>query len=462
MTRPAAFFVAAAMAVTAASVGVIAAYGLELAVGPSVIAGLGALAGMAVTHMAFVRAPEPDHARLDDLDRVVTDLQSRLEMAEVRLSTFDGQLAERTRAATKPLVEELASLGGLLTSVAKDVAAHDAKLSQGAAARALEQAQGEIAAAHRPAPPPAAPSYAPAASPPRRAAPAPNVIPAPEPFDLDVAEPEAPAAARGTPALIERALREGRIDIHLQPTVSLPSRRTAHYEALARIVERDGVTQAERFIETAARDGRVAAIDRRVFAKASEVALRLAAAGRGEAVFVNLAPETLADDGAVKEMRTAAARHPELARSLVLELSQAAFARLGPAERATLSDLAELGFRLSMDRVENLRLDGRELAQQGVRFLKLPAERLLDPASAQGLPIHPADLAGLLGRHGVELVATHVEDERTVPELLDMEVAAAQGALFGVPRPVRPPRDGATAAETAASVRLVPRSVAVR
>jgi cyclic-di-GMP phosphodiesterase TipF (flagellum assembly factor) len=43
----------------------------------------------------------------------------------------------------------------------------------------------------------------------------------------------------------------------------------------------------------------------------------------------------------------------------------------------------------------------------------------------------------LLARHGLNLIAERVEDEKTVVQLLDYGVDFAQGYLFGEPRAVR-------------------------
>lgn len=478
MTKPAAFFVAAAMAVTAACVGVIAAYGLGLGIGSAALAALAALGAMAVVHLAFIRTPAPPDGRLDDLDRVATELQSRLETVELRLATLDGAAGERARAVVKPVVEELAALGALVTSVAKEVAAQDAKIAHLAATRSLEQANASLPpappASAPPSPAPAAPIHPPHA--PRPQPFTPPVIPleprqtrAPdlEPFDPDEPEilrPPSPRAAApdlGLLARLELALRDDRVDVHLQPIVSLPSRRILHYEALSRLIENEAVTEAAGFMDVAAAAGRTAEIDRRAVERAAGVALRLAASGRSGSVFVNIAPGTLADEAAVAAIRATLERQSECARLIVLELRQTELAQLDPVERAALDAFRERGVRLSMDRAADLRLEPRELAQAGVRFVKVAADRLLDPDAVRGASIHPADLAGLLARHGIDLVATHVEEERTVPELLDMDVKAAQGLLFGAARPVRPPaeKEGA-AASGAAALRLVPRNAA--
>ena len=56
---------------------------------------------------------------------------------------------------------------------------------------------------------------------------------------------------------------------------------------------------------------------------------------------------------------------------------------MGPLEHESLAALRELGFRFCMDQVTDLRLEPRDLAERGVRFVKVPAAVLLD---AFGLP----------------------------------------------------------------------------
>jgi cyclic-di-GMP phosphodiesterase TipF (flagellum assembly factor) len=458
MFKPAVLFVAAAMAVTAACVGVIVAFGLGFGLGEAVLSGFAALAAMAVVHLAFVRTPPAQEGRLDDLDRLVTELQSRIEMVELRLTTLDGAVGERARAATRPLVEEIAALGGLVTSIAKEVAAHDVALADLAAASQPAKPEPLRAPPQHEPPRPAAAIMRPPAPPPP-AAPRPQ---APEPFDPEEHDDaEASPALRpagGLAARLALALKEDRLEIHLQPVVALPSRRVTHYEAVSRMVEADGMVLPGEFLALAAADGLLPAIDLRAIERASRVALRLGARGRSVGVFVNIAPETLADEAAFKQIAAMVEGQRELARQIVLELRQSAFDTLGPVERETLASLAERGLRFSLDRATDLAFEPRELARRGIRFVKASADRLLDPEASRDAAIHAADLAGLMSRHAIELVASHVEDEKTVPELIDMNVKAAQGFLFGVARPVRP----AAPDQPAAPGARPPRSAASR
>jgi len=72
-----------------------------------------------------------------------------------------------------------------------------------------------------------------------------------------------------------------------------------------------------------------------------------------------------------------------------------------------------------------------------VRFIKVPGELMVARGPEAGSQIHPADLADLLARFGIDLVAERIESESLVVDLLDYDVRYGQGFLFSVPRPVR-------------------------
>jgi cyclic-di-GMP phosphodiesterase TipF (flagellum assembly factor) len=93
--------------------------------------------------------------------------------------------------------------------------------------------------------------------------------------------------------------------------------------------------------------------------------------------------------------------------------------------------------------VTDLRIEPRELADRGVRFIKVPAALLLDQKLPPTSDIHPSDLSDLLGRFGIDLIAERIEGERAVVDLLDYDVRFGQGFLFAPPRPLRP--EGASA-----------------
>jgi cyclic-di-GMP phosphodiesterase TipF (flagellum assembly factor) len=126
-----------------------------------------------------------------------------------------------------------------------------------------------------------------------------------------------------------------------------------------------------------------------------------------------------------------------LAPALIFEFKQEAYRAFGPLEHGSLAALAERGFRFSMDHVADLRMSTKELAERSFCFLKVPASLLLNPALALQSDIHPGDLADLLARSGIDLIAERIENESMVVDLLDYDVRFGQGFLFSPQRSVR-------------------------
>jgi cyclic-di-GMP phosphodiesterase TipF (flagellum assembly factor) len=338
------------------------------------------------------------------------------------------------------VVGEINELGALVKQLAASVASHDDMLAAGAAATAPapvakpdNEAQTEL---------PLSPEDAPNAAPPVAAAPVPVARTAPAPS----------APARGQPqilAAVKSAVEENRIEIYLQPMVTLPQRKVRFYEAVTRLRDdKDQLLAADDFIAAAESAGLIGRIDNMVMLKCVQVLRRLMVRNKDVGVFCNVAAATLGNPTTFAQCLDFLEANRALAPSLVLEFKQATFRNLGPTETEHLAALAQRGFRFSIDHVTDLRIEPRELADRGVRFIKVPAALLLDQRQNAGSDIHPSDLSDLLGRFGIDLIAERIEGERAVVDLLDFDVRFGQGFLFAPPRPLRP--EGASATGGAA------------
>jgi cyclic-di-GMP phosphodiesterase TipF (flagellum assembly factor) len=174
-----------------------------------------------------------------------------------------------------------------------------------------------------------------------------------------------------------------------------------------------------------------------------QVLRRLMVRNKDVGVFCNVAAATLGNAATFTQCLDFLEANRALAPSFVLEFKQATFRNLGPTETEHLAALAQRGYRFSIDHVTDLRIEPRELADRGVRFIKVPAALLLDQKQTSASDIHPSDLSDLLGRFGIDLIAERIEGERAVVDLLDYDVRFGQGFLFAPPRPLRP--EGASA-----------------
>jgi cyclic-di-GMP phosphodiesterase TipF (flagellum assembly factor) len=245
-------------------------------------------------------------------------------------------------------------------------------------------------------------------------------------------------------AAVKNAVEENRIDIYLQPMVTLPQRKVRFYEAVTRLRDdKDQVLAADDFISIAEAAGLIGRIDHMVMLRCVQVLRRLMVRNKDVGVFCNVAAATLGNPTTFTQCLDFLEANRALAPSFVLEFKQAMFRNLGPAETEHLAALAQRGYRFSIDHVTDLRIEPRELADRGVRFIKVPAALLLDQRQSSASDIHPSDLSGLLGRFGIDLIAERIEGERSVVDLLDYDVRFGQGFLFAPPRPLRP--EGASA-----------------
>jgi cyclic-di-GMP phosphodiesterase TipF (flagellum assembly factor) len=189
--------------------------------------------------------------------------------------------------------------------------------------------------------------------------------------------------------------------------------------------------------------GLIGRIDHMVMLRCVQVLRRLMVRNKEVGVFCNVAAATLANPATFAQCLDFLEANRALATSFVLEFKQSTFRNLGPTETEHLAALAQRGFRFSIDHVTDLRIEPRELADRGVRYIKVPAALLLDQRQSQTSDIHPSDLSDLLGRFGIDLIAERIEGERAVVDLLDYDVRFGQGFLFAPPRPLRP--EGASA-----------------
>jgi cyclic-di-GMP phosphodiesterase TipF (flagellum assembly factor) len=265
-------------------------------------------------------------------------------------------------------------------------------------------------------------------------------IPAPQRAAL--AAPKRPAFnALGDSRMLEMirtSLEQNRVDLYLQPTVSLPQRKLRYYEALSRLRAEDGtVIMPAQYMRIAAPAGLMSVVDNLLLFRCVQVVRRLTQKNRDIAIFCNIAGDTLGDAEFFPQFLEYMHHNRELAGQIVFEFSQSALAKAGQTGEANLSYLAGLGFSLSLDHVETLALDFAKLKRLGFRHIKINASTLVGGMDSAKAMVTAEDFKGLLERHGLNLIAERVEDEKTVLHLLDYGVDFAQGYLFGEPRAVR-------------------------
>lgn len=238
--------------------------------------------------------------------------------------------------------------------------------------------------------------------------------------------------------IIRAALEENRVDLYLQPIVTLPQRKLRFYEALSRLRSDDGtVIMPMQYMRIAEPAGLMSVVDNLLLYRCVQIVRRMMHKSRDIGVFCNISGATLGDLEFFPQFLEYMHHNRDLGPQIVFEFSQAAVREAGAKGEENLSYLASLGFALSMDHVDNLALDFARLRALGFRYIKVRAETLVNGMAHAGSAVAAEDLKKLLARHGMNLIVERVEDERTVVQLLDYGVDFGQGYLFGEPRAVR-------------------------
>ncbi len=238
--------------------------------------------------------------------------------------------------------------------------------------------------------------------------------------------------------LIRTSLEQNRVDLYLQPTVSLPQRKLRYYEALSRLRAEDGtVIMPAQYMRIAAPAGLMSVVDNLLLFRCVQIVRKLTVKNRDIAIFCNIAGDTLSDAEFFPQFLEYMHHNRDLAGQIVFEFSQSALAKAGAAGEANLGYLSNLGFALSLDHVETLALDFGRLRKLGFRHIKVHADLLTGKRADSKADVAAEDLKTLMARQGMNLIAERVEDEKTVLQLLDYGVDFAQGYLFGEPRAVR-------------------------
>jgi cyclic-di-GMP phosphodiesterase TipF (flagellum assembly factor) len=427
MVRISAIFIAICMLLIAGSLGFVLYLRFGMTGAESALVALGALTALGVYNTIAARTRdrmEVDN-QISDLSRGSSDLAKQVAEYGRRLGSMEMKVEavlDKALSTAQPLAAEIEELSTLVKQLADSVSAHERKLSEAGAPAAPVMPTAELTATLQTA---ETDTSADSGTPSQPAQP-----------ETRVASFKGRSQA-AIIALVNGAINSGKIDLYLQPIVTLPQRKVRYYESMSRLKADDGeIVAAADFLAHAEAGALLPKLDSLSTLRCVQVVRRLLLKNRDIGLFCNMSGATLTGGGFPQFLEFADANRA-IAPSLMFEFTQAAIRAMGPMEHEALAALAERGYRFSMDNVTDLRVEPRELADRGFRFIKVPATLLLNRVGAASTDIHPADLSDLLGRFGIDLIAEKIEAENTVVDLLDYDVRFGQGFLFSPPRPVR-------------------------
>jgi cyclic-di-GMP phosphodiesterase TipF (flagellum assembly factor) len=235
--------------------------------------------------------------------------------------------------------------------------------------------------------------------------------------------------------MVRHAVRQQKVEMFVQPVVSLPQRQVRMVELFGRIKGRSGIyLAAERYMKVAANDALVPSIDDRLLRTALE-ALKSPFSGiaPGVSIMLNIEAKTLGNATFMKDLTGFLAADKHMARRIVFELAQTELDAMPTSIMPVVQALSQLGVRFSMDCVRSRRLNMTLIKKLGIRFVKMNAAWLMREAQSEGGSARINRLKGQLDAAGIDLIVERIEDESELRELLDFNIDYGQGFLFGKP-----------------------------
>ena len=234
--------------------------------------------------------------------------------------------------------------------------------------------------------------------------------------------------------IVRDGLQSNRVDLVLQPVVSLPQRRLKFYEAFTRIRDADGaVLMPQQYIAIAEREGLITAIDNMLLFRCVQLVRKTQRLNQNIGFFCNFSAYSLTDGHFFNNFVEFMRDNRALAPNLIFEFPQSAIVNRDAEMEEQLKLLASLGFRFSMDQVSSLNLDYDDLMAQHFKYIKVEAGTLLAELISPTTSIAIEDIKRVFDRHGMDLIVEKIETEPALIELLDFRIDFGQGYLFGEP-----------------------------
>ncbi len=230
-------------------------------------------------------------------------------------------------------------------------------------------------------------------------------------------------------------LEGNRVDLVLQPIVSLPQRRLKFYEAFTRIRDGQGaVLMPHQYIAIAEREGLISAIDNMLLFRCVQLVRRSQQRKHNIGFFCNISAHSLTDRHFFNNFVEFMGDNVGLTPNLIFEFAQSTIINRDAEMESHLRHLAKMGFRFSMDQITSLNLDYDDLMKNHIKYVKIEVGTLLKELHNPTTAIAVEDIKRMVDRHGIDLVVEKIETEPALLELLDFRIDFGQGYLFGEPR----------------------------
>ena len=234
---------------------------------------------------------------------------------------------------------------------------------------------------------------------------------------------------------IQRALKEDRLVFAYQPVVNSGSGAVAYHECLLRMIaEDDGIVSAAAFVPVIEQLGFIRMLDRYVLERAVSEASQHPECS----LAFNISGLTATDHAWLGFLVSLLRDRPEVARQLIVEITETAALHDIQESARFVGTLRELGCRVALDDFGAGFTSFRYMQALDVDIVKIDGSFVRNLAESHDNQIFLRHLVGLADAFGLITVAECVESARDAAILRQEGVRFLQGYYFGRPTLEKP------------------------
>ena len=231
---------------------------------------------------------------------------------------------------------------------------------------------------------------------------------------------------------VHRAIREDRLQIHLQPIIDVKTGQPYGYEVLTRVREGERVVSAGRFVGALEKLGRTGDFDRYVLRRALELR-RASPEYSGRKLFVNLSAATLEDTEFMSQIPALIESHGVPLGELVFEVTEREALRHVAGLASVMRELNELGIEFALDDFGSGFSSFLYLKYFPVQYVKIEGSFGRTMGSDPRDRLMVEHIHAVSRSLGLMTIAEWVEDEAAHDAAVDIGIQLAQGYHYARP-----------------------------
>ncbi len=234
---------------------------------------------------------------------------------------------------------------------------------------------------------------------------------------------------------LHNAIAHDKMDVFLQPIVSLPARKHEFYELFGRLRAKPGIyLGAREYMPLASEERIITDLDTLLLANCLKIMRHHQEKHHiNVGYFININPFTLRNRLFMNRLLGVLKNNKYIAQNLIFELHYADMMTLSPMEQKIIDGLVQIGCRISVDNIGGIPTDIKYLNARHISFVKIDAKDILSKGETETGFSQILTKKHNLNVNGIDIIIEKVETEKQVISLLDYDFKYGQGFLFGRP-----------------------------